>query len=63
MASALHADFARLRARGIETTLAPPEPRSAPEPLVSAEPPVVPEAPVLLAVSREAPAARPGWLA
>lgn len=58
MASALQADFARLRARGIETTLAPHEP---PEPAVASEP-VVPADPVA-ATEPEAVSPPLGWLA
>lgn len=58
MASALHADFARLRARGIETTLAPHQP----PPSVS-EPPVVAAVPIGPAVTPEVASSRPGWLA
>ncbi len=63
MASALQADFARLRARGIETTLAPQEPAAASEPLGTAEPPTVAAAPIVPAVTPERASSRPGWLA
>lgn len=64
MASALHADFARLRARGIETTLAPHQPPpSVSEPLVSAEPPVAAAVPIGPAVTPEVASSRFGWLA
>jgi hypothetical protein len=59
MASALHADFARLRARGIETTLAPLELRATSEPLL----PTVAAAPVPPGVTPEATSPRSGWLA
>jgi len=54
MASALQADFARLRARGIETTLAPPEPLAASEPVVAAEP--------VVEAGPEVASPRAGWL-
>lgn len=63
MASALQADFARLRARGIETTLAPQQPSAASEPLGTAEPTVVAAAPIVPAVTPETASPRSGWLA
>lgn len=59
MASALHADFARLRARGIETTLAPHQP----PPSASEPPVVVAVAPVVPALTPGVASSRSGWLA
>ncbi len=62
MASALRADFARLRARGIEATLAPRDPPAAPEPAPPAEPAVTSAAPIVPAMPPEATAGR-SWFA